>query len=734
MCIVKNFGLSSGRVSAINVAGDWRQTHPSPTGSGPEGSSPNELGAGCLSSLPPWAATTTGPEISPYVGHLGVIADLMTQDEHQPPENDTEHHAPVIDAEAPGFDMLAEADTQNDVKAGQVSSGSYKVLARKYRPRNFDDLIGQESMVRTLTNAFETGRIAHAFMLTGVRGVGKTTTARILARALNYTGNDTDVPSMNLAQPGTHCEAIMDGSHVDVIEMDAASRTGIADIREIIENVRYAPASARFKVYIIDEVHMLSKAAFNGLLKTLEEPPAHVKFIFATTEIRQVPVTVLSRCQRFDLRRLTPEDTGTLLDKVCGAEHITLNDEVTALIARAADGSARDALSLLDRVLAHAGDVGDALTAETVRGLLGLADRGRVFDLFEMVMGGRLPDALDEFQAQYDLGADPTVIIADLAELTHWITRLKYVAGADDDVSFSEAIRARGRSAAEMLSTRVLSRAWQVLLKGHHETQSAFNARAAAEMVLIRLAHMADAPTPDELVRQYENSAPPTPTPAGGVASSNGATSGGVSASAPVSSEITPAMTPSMTPSTTPAIVPSGVSSAAPSAVSSPMPEHAALTSEVPAEHQRIVTSFDELLVLVAEKRDLALKHALENGVHLVRFEAAQADKGGRLDIRLAAEQANIAQDLTRKLREWTGQKWMVSLTAEPGADTIASRRQSAADIRHEAALADPLVKAALDVFPDARIEAITEVDDLVLADSLDTDADDLEDDAGDDA
>ncbi len=245
---------------------------------------------------------------------------------------------------------------------------------------------------------------------------------------------------------------------------------------------------------------------------------------------------------------------------------------------------------------------------------------------------------------------------------------------------------------------------------------------------------MADAPTPDELVRQYENSAPPTPTPAGGVASSNGATSGGVSASAPVSSEITPAMTPSMTPSTTPAIVPSGVSSAAPSAVSSPMPEHAALTSEVPAEHQRIVTSFDELLVLVAEKRDLALKHALENGVHLVRFEAAQADRGGRLDIRLAAEQANIAQDLTRKLREWTGQKWMVSLTAEPGADTIASRRQSAADIRHEAALADPLVKAALDVFPDARIEAITEVDDLVLADSLDTDADDLEDDAGDDA
>ena len=432
----------------------------------------------------------------------------MTQDENQPPENETSDSAPVIDADAPGFDMLAEADAENNVQSG----ADYKVLARKYRPRNFDDLIGQESMVRTLTNAFETGRIAHAFMLTGVRGVGKTTTARILARALNYTGDGVDAPSMNLARPGTHCEAIMDGSHVDVIEMDAASRTGIGDIREIIENVRYAPAAARFKVYIIDEVHMLSKAAFNGLLKTLEEPPAHVKFIFATTEIRQVPVTVLSRCQRFDLRRLTPEDTNALLDKVCAAEDIKLNDEVTALIARAADGSARDALSLLDRALAHAGDAGDALNAETVRGLLGLADRGRVFDLFEMLMGGQLPEALAEFQAQYELGADPAVIIADLAELTHWITRLKYVPGADEDVSFSQSARARGRSAAEMLSTRVLSRAWQVLLKGHEETQSAFNARAAAEMVLIRLAHMADAPTPDELVRQYE-SAKPAPTP-----------------------------------------------------------------------------------------------------------------------------------------------------------------------------------------------------------------------------
>ena len=624
----------------------------------------------------------------------------MMQDENQPPENETSDSAPVIDADAPGFDMLAEADAENNVQSG----ADYKVLARKYRPRNFDDLIGQESMVRTLTNAFETGRIAHAFMLTGVRGVGKTTTARILARALNYTGDGVDAPSINLAHPGTHCEAIMDGSHVDVIEMDAASRTGIGDIREIIENVRYAPAAARFKVYIIDEVHMLSKAAFNGLLKTLEEPPAHVKFIFATTEIRQVPVTVLSRCQRFDLRRLTPEDTSALLDKVSAAEDIKLNDEVTALIARAADGSARDALSLLDRALAHAGDAGDALNAETVRGLLGLADRGRVFDLFEMLMGGKLPEALAEFQAQYELGADPAVIIADLAELTHWITRLKYVPGADEDVSFSQSARARGRSAAEMLSTRVLSRAWQVLLKGHEETQTAFNTRAAAEMILIRLAHMADTPTPDELVRQYE-SAKPAPTP-------------------PASASPTPA---SSTPSAPTAAASSSLRGSASPVALGAVPEQAAVVSPTsaasqPAAQIRLLESFEALLELVSEKRDLGLKHALEHGVHLVHFEAAQADKGGRLEIRLAGEQANIAQDLTRKLREWTGQNWMVSLSSETGDQTIASRRQTAADIRHEAAMADPLVKVALDVFPDARIEAITELDAPALS-PADTDA-----------
>ncbi|MEC8133205.1 MAG: DNA polymerase III subunit gamma/tau, partial [Pseudomonadota bacterium] len=347
--------------------------------------------------------------------------------------------------------------------------------------------------------------------------------------------------------------------------------------------------------------------------KTLEEPPTHVKFIFATTEIRQVPVTVLSRCQRFDLRRLTPEDTSALLDKVSAAENTKLNDEVTALIARAADGSARDALSLLDRALAHAGDAGDALNAETMRGILGLSDRGRVFDLFEMLMGGKLPEALAEFQAQYELGADPAVIIADLAELTHWITRLKYVPGANEDVSFSQSARARGRSAADMLSTRVLSRAWQVLLKGHEETQAAFNSRAAAEMILIRLAHMADTPTPDELVRQYE-SAKSASTP-------------------PASASPTPE---SSLPSAPTAAASSSLKGSASPVALGAVPEQAEVVSPTSAASQpavqiRLLESFEALLELVSEKRDLGLKHALEHGVHLVHFEAAQADKGGRL-------------------------------------------------------------------------------------------------------
>ncbi len=602
-------------------------------------------------------------------------------DESEP--QDEGARAPEFTADAPGFDMLADADADNEVENGVApisgDDGSYKVLARKYRPRNFDDLIGQEAMVQTLTNAFDSGRIAHGFMLTGVRGVGKTTTARILARALNYQTEAINAPSMALQEDGAHCEAIMDGSHVDVIEMDAASRTGIGDIREIIDNVRYTPSAARFKVYIIDEVHMLSKAAFNGLLKTLEEPPAHVKFIFATTEIRQVPVTVLSRCQRFDLRRLTLDDTQTLLNRTCKAENVSLPEEALKLIARAADGSARDALSLLDRALAHIDPAGDGAVDEaTMRALLGLADRRRIFDLFDLVMAGSVSAALAEFETQYVMGADPTVILADMAELTHWLTRLKFVPAAQEDIAFSAQLRSRGVEAAEKLSTRILSRVWQVLLAGTDEAARAANARAAAEMVLIRLAHLADMPSPEELIKQYDSA--PSAAPSSPSSSASGA-----------------APDP-------PAAPRSAHDGGGPPRASAQLE-----TAPQAAMHSApVLQNFQAVVALAADKRDIGLKHALENGVHLVAFESAAGMRAGRIELRLAEGQDNIAQDLTRKLREWTGQNWVVSLSQEGGAATLGSVKQSAADRREEAALKDPFVQAALSAFPKAEIVSIS--------------------------
>jgi DNA polymerase-3 subunit gamma/tau len=620
-------------------------------------------------------------------------AVATSQDADQENPTQTEQ-APEFSDDAPGFDMLAEADSDNKVETDEASPSatgdSYKVLARKYRPRNFDDLIGQEAMVQTLTNAFDSGRIAHGFMLTGVRGVGKTTTARILARALNYQTDSVDAPSMALTENGAHCEAIMDGTHVDVIEMDAASRTGIGDIREIIDNVRYTPSAARFKVYIIDEVHMLSKPAFNGLLKTLEEPPAHVKFIFATTEIRQVPVTVLSRCQRFDLRRLTLDDTQKLLARTCGSENVSLPEEALKLIARAADGSARDALSLLDRALAHINPNDESgIDEATMRGLLGLADRARIFDLFDLVMAGQVPEALAEFEAQYVMGADPAVILADMAELTHWLTRLKFVPAAQEDIAFSAQLRSRGVEAAAQLSTRILSRVWQVLLAGTDEAARAGNARAAAEMVLIRLAHLADMPSPEELIKQYE-ATPAAAPPQGGAP---GASSG---ASAPSG-----ASSPSA----------SSGSSAPSGPVAAAAPQAAAQAQTAP-----LLQNFQAVVNLVADKRDIGLKHALENGVHLVAFEAAAftpqgGARAGRIELRLAEGQDNIAQELTRKLRDWTGQNWVVSLSQEQGAATLGAVKQSAAERREQAALKDPYVKSALAAFPDAEIVSISEFD-----------------------
>ncbi|TXN58199.1 DNA polymerase III subunit gamma/tau, partial [Methylobacterium sp. WL18] len=379
--------------------------------------------------------------------------------------------------------------------AGAVTP--YRVLARKYRPTNFGDLIGQDAMVRTLANGFSANRIPQAWMLTGVRGVGKTTTARILARGLNYAraGVPDTGPTVSMPELGLHCAAIMESRHMDVLEMDAASHTGIDDVRAIIDGIRYGPVSARYKVYIVDEVHMLSEKAFNAFLKTLEEPPPHAKFVFATTEIRKVPVTILSRCQRFDLRRVEAPVLHAHLAKVCAAEKVEAEEEALGAIVRAAEGSVRDALSLLDQAIAHGAG---AVTAQSVRDMLGLADRARILDLFEAVMRGSVPAAFAELRAQYDSGADPSVVLSDLAAFTHLVTRLKAVPETASDPTLSETERVRGGQFAEQLSIRALSRAWQILLKAIPEVQAAPRPLAAAEMAIVRLAYAADLPTPDE--------------------------------------------------------------------------------------------------------------------------------------------------------------------------------------------------------------------------------------------
>jgi DNA polymerase III subunit gamma/tau len=546
--------------------------------------------------------------------------------------------------------------------APQPSGGTpYRVLARKYRPSTFDDLIGQEAMVRTLSNAFETGRIPQAWMLTGVRGVGKTTTARILARALNYQtpNGGSKGPTIHMPELGIHCEAIMESRHVDVLEMDAASHTGIDDVRQIIDGIRYAPASARYKVYIIDEVHMLSEKAFNAFLKTLEEPPPHAKFVFATTEIRKVPITILSRCQRFDLRRIEADKLVRHLAWICKAEGVEASEEALAAIARAAEGSARDSLSLLDQAIAHGAG---AVTGETVRDMLGLADRSLVIDLFEAVMRGDVPAAFANLRAQYDSGADPAVILCDLAAFSHVVTRLKLIPDAARDPALTEAERRRGTAFGQRLSVRTLSRAWQILLKGLPEVQAADRPVAAAEMVLVRLAYAADLPTPDEALRALKDGAP--------------LTSGGPPPSRPASS-------------------PSG--NLAIAATSQP----ASRPRPAPAEAQPLVRlrRFEDLVALAGEKRDIILKGALERDVRLVRFEE------GRLEFSLTEDaNRNLAGDLTRALQEWTGVRWVVALSSEAGAPTLHEQVQKAARERKEGAAAHPLVQAVLAQFPGAKI------------------------------
>ncbi|RRI06301.1 DNA polymerase III subunit gamma/tau [Mesorhizobium tamadayense] len=574
---------------------------------------------------------------------------------------------------------MSEAENSGSESLVTGKAGAYRVLARKYRPSNFSELIGQEPMVRTLTNAFATGRIAQAWMLTGVRGVGKTTTARILARALNYKTATVDQPSVDLSIPGEHCQAIMEGRHVDVIEMDAASHTGIDDIRDIIDRVRYAPVSARYKVYIIDEVHMLSTQAFNGLLKTLEEPPPHVKFIFATTEIRKVPITVLSRCQRFDLRRI---DAGALvahLSSIAAKEGISVDDEALAMIARAAEGSARDSLSILDQAIAHGSGI---VSGEAVRAMLGLADRARIIDLFEHIMKGDVAAALAEFRAQYDTGADPAAVLTDIAEFNHLVTRLRFVPAAADDASLSEDERRRGAEFASTLSVRVLSRTWQMLLKGIPEVQSSNRPVSAAEMVLIRLAHAADLPTLDEALKSLEGAAP-VPN---GAPRANGAPAGNGGGATAVAQARVPG-------STGGAQTMRLVEAQPMPAAFVPAPEPVVETPAVP------VKSLADIAALADANRDIAFKVLVKRCVRLVRIEP------GRIDVSLTDDAPKmLLNDLTAKLRAWTGRNWLVSLSKEEGGQTLAELETTKRENAFSDAKSDPTVAAILARFPGAKI------------------------------
>ena len=591
-----------------------------------------------------------------------------------------EHDSQTAGMSLPGFDAPPAVVAASDKPV------PYRVLARKYRPQSFEDLIGQDAMVQTLSNAFAAGRIPQAWILTGVRGVGKTTTARILARGLNYQPLEGEGgPTVTMPSEGVHCRAIIESRHIDVLEMDAASHTSVDDVRAINEGVRYAPVSARYKVYIIDEVHMLSKSAFNAFLKTLEEPPPHAKFIFATTDIRSVPVTILSRCQRFDLRRVESSVMIAHLAKICGLEGVEIEPEALSLVARAAEGSVRDALSLLDQAIAHGAGKVDG---EIVRSMLGLADRARVIDLFEAVMKGDIATALHELRNQYNSGADPASVVADLAEFTHFVTRLKVVPEAASDGAVTEIERVRGQ-AQTILSMRVLSRAWQMLLKGHREVLDAARPIAAAEMLLVRLAYAADLPTPDEALKMLDQ---------------QGGSAGGHAPSAPRGGGG------------------GGGGASALAVATRSMPVAAVQNAAQPAMR---LDRFEDLVALADEKRDLVLKRTLETDIRLVRFE------DGVIEFAPAAgASVNLAADLGKKLQEWTGRRWLVAVSSQQGQETLreVSDRETAqvlADVS-----ANRVVRAVLDAFPGARVvdvrDPVAEAlaaqgdDDLPLDDSFD--------------
>lgn len=574
------------------------------------------------------------------------------------------------------------------IMANEKQNEEYRVLARKYRPSTFDELIGQQAMVKTLGNAIDAGRLAHAFIMTGVRGVGKTTTARLIARALNCVGEDGkgDI-TVSPCGKCDNCVTIAESRHVDVLEMDAASRTGVDDIREIIESVRYAPVSARYKVYIIDEVHMLSKNAFNALLKTLEEPPPHVKFIFATTEIRKLPVTVLSRCQRFDLRRVEADELITHLKRIVDLEKCTIDDSALAMIARASEGSVRDSLSLLDQAIAHGGGT---VSDTQVRDMLGLADRSKILELMEATLSGKIEDALALFKSQYDLGAEPAIVLKDLAEMTHWLTRLKIVGDAGSDALTSEVEKTEGKAMADKLPMPSLTRAWQMLLKGLAEVQTAPQPHAAAEMVLIRMAFAAELPSLAEVIRDIKSGkisagTAPATTPA-------------QSTPAPSSSDQT--VTP-IAQSSEPSPAPTTPTAHQGAQVLAMKPDASSVSDAqdpMPLTYEAMVSLFDK-------NKHGIIANYLKDNVQCVSF------RPGHIEIYLIDKiPPKMPSEMRTYLKEWTGEDWAISLaTNKPeNTGTLSDELDARAEAERQDALSDPLVARIIEAFPKAKLTKVS--------------------------
>ena len=593
---------------------------------------------------------------------------MDTLDKSEQPVDSNNDDTPTMPDENQNDFLSSSSQSTNT----PISEKSYKVLARKYRPQNFDDLMGQDVMVQTLKNAFKIDRIAHAYMLTGVRGIGKTTTARLLARALNYKTDLIDKPNIEMSETGYHCLEIMESRHIDVIEMDAASRTGIADIREIIDSINYSPSSARFKIYIIDEIHMLSKAAFNGLLKTLEEPPSHVKFIFATTEVQKVPLTILSRCQRFDLRRFDNDLVRSLLLKVCSKENVKIDDSVIGLISRASGGSARDSLSLLDQAIALS-ENDEALSEDLIRKMLGLSDQGRIIDLFEYISSGEVEAALGEIRDQVDIGVDPSNLIEVLGDLVHEMTRHKVTQENEDNLSLGPENIVRLKNIIENESVKSLSRYWQMILKAANEIKNFSKPLSALEMAVIRMCYISDLPTPDEIIKKIE------------------------------SKDISPAEKKTLKSNSKPSVSMISGSSEKKEPDESLIEE--VLTKIIPKD-------FHEIIQLARIHKDVKMQYELENNVSLVSFEKE------KIEINILKGSESIASDLSKKLFEWTEKKWIVLVSSSQGEKTINQEREESDLLIRSNIEKHPIYKATVEEFKNTSIKLIEEIPKLSIVEN----------------